>query len=109
MCKLSPEQIARANKSHTRILQALDKTQQNNIAVALGCDESKVSRAKSDLQWFCQVLAVCGLKVVPTEFKALDRDFVDALLVMNKKLMNRVQTVDDLAHDEMSQRDDIDF
>lgn len=109
MCKLSQEQIARANKSHTRILQALDKTGQNNIALLLGCDESKVSRSKADLQWFCQVLAGCGLKVVPTEFKALDRDFVNAMLVMNQKLINRVHTVDDLAHDELSQRDDLDY
>ena len=109
MCQLSPEQIARANKSHTRILQALDKTQQKNVAVVMGCDPSKVSKAKDDLGWFCQVLAVCGLKVVPTEFKALDRDFVNAMLVMNQKLINRVHDVDDLAHDEMSRLDDINF
>ena len=109
MCQLSPEQIARANKSHTRILQALDKTQQKNVAVVIGCDPSKVTRAKDDLGWFCQVLAVCGLKVVPIEFKALDRDFVNAMLVMNQKLINRVHDVDDLAHDEMSRLDDIDF
>ena len=117
MCKLSPEQTARANKSHTCILQALDKTGQQNAALVLECDPSKVSKAKDDLGWFCQVLAVCGLKVVPTEFKALDRDFVNAIdrdfvnamLVMNQKLINRVHDVDDLAHDEMSRLDDINF
>ncbi len=110
MCKLSPEQTARANKSHTRILQALDKTGQQNAALVLECDPSKVSRVKSgELEWFCNLLAVCGLKVVPIEYKALDRDFVEAMLTMNKKLINRVHTVDDLAHDELSTRDDLDF
>lgn len=110
MNQLSDSERARASKSYSRILQAFEKTGQNNIAVAMGCDASKISRLKAgELEQFCQVLAVCGLKIVPTEYKALDRDFVEAMLVMNKKLINRVHTVDDLAHSEISTRDDLDY
>lgn len=110
MSKLSTEQAAKANKSYTRILHALEKTGQSRVADAIDCDASKISRLKAgELEQFCQILAVCGLKIVPTEFKALDRELVSAMLVMNQKLINRVQGVDDLAHDELSQLYDIDY
>ena len=92
------------------LLHALEQMGQNRVADALECDASKISRLKAgELEQFCQILALCGLKVVPTEYKALDRDFFNAMLIMNIKLLSRVNTVDDLAHDELPLRGDLDY
>ncbi|CDG74710.1 transcriptional regulator, partial [Acinetobacter baumannii] len=43
-----------------------------------------------------------GLKVVPKDYQSIDKERVAALLVMSKSWMNRIETVDDLFHDEIS-------
>ncbi len=51
---------------------------------------------------FCELLSLLGLKVVPKDYQSIDKERVAALLVMSKSWMNRIETVDDLFHDEIS-------
>jgi len=47
-------------------------------------------------------LSCLGLKIVPKEYQSIDKSRVEALLVMSKSWMSRIDTVDDLFHDEIS-------
>ena len=51
---------------------------------------------------FCELLSLLGLKVVPKDYQSIDKERVAVLLVMSKSWMNRIETVDDLFHDEIS-------
>lgn len=54
------------------------------------------------LKCFCELLSLLGLKVVPQNYQSNDKERVAALLMMSKNWMNRIETVDDLFHDEIS-------
>lgn len=76
----------------------------------LGVDPSTLSRMKTDrknndlteIETFCELLSCLGLKIVPKEYQSIDKSRVEALLVMSKSWMSRIDTVDDLFHDEIS-------
>ena len=55
-----------------------------------------------EIQTFCELLSCLGLKIVPKEYQSIDKSRVEALLVMSKSWMSRIDTVDDLFHDEIS-------
>ena len=74
MSKVSPELSASARNGISRILQSLANCRQSELAEQLGVDPSTLSRMNS----------------------------VEALLVMSKSWMSRIDTVDDLFHDEIS-------
>lgn len=68
MAALSPEQQARARKTHSTILHALASAGQKPVADALGKSEATISRLKSeDLETFAAFLTAIGMKVVPLD------------------------------------------
>ena len=71
-----------AHKSLSLALQALSSVGQSEIARNLGISDATVSRIKSErLEEVVNVLAACGLKVVPQEFQGDHAEFLDAALV----------------------------
>lgn len=112
MNKLSIDMSASARNDVSRILQALAKSKNSGIAEHLGVDPSTISRMKNDkknnglteIEMFCELLSCLGLKIVPKEYQSIDKSRVEALLVMSKSWMSRIETVDDLFHDEVSER-----
>ncbi|RSO56895.1 transcriptional regulator [Acinetobacter pittii] len=110
MNKVSTELTASARNGVSRILQALALNKNTEIADHLNVDASTLSRMKNDkksnglteIENFCELLSCLGLKVVPKDYQSIDKERVAALLVMSKSWMNRIETVDDLFHDEIS-------
>ncbi|WP_111884014.1 MULTISPECIES: helix-turn-helix transcriptional regulator [unclassified Acinetobacter] len=110
MNKVSIEPSASARNSISRILQALANSKQSELAEQLGVDPSTLSRMKTEkknndlteIETFCELLSCLGLKIVPKEYQSIDKSRVEALLVMSKSWMNRIESVDDLFHDEIS-------
>lgn len=112
MSKVSIEISASARNDASRVLHGLDSSNQKEIAEQLGVDPSTVTRMKTnkkdnglnEIEMFCELLSCLGLKIVPKEYQSIDKSRVEALLVMSKSWMNRIETVDDLFHDEISER-----
>ncbi len=76
--QMSPAE--RARKNETVILQALAAAGQNNVALALGVNESTISRFKDGgLAQAAAILAHCGLKVIGSGMQCFDPAYVDAL------------------------------
>lgn len=107
---------ARSRKGHSRLLRALEQANESQIATALGMDASTLSRIKNDkrnnglttLETVCGLLEQLGFKIVPQHMQCFERHRVEALFVLSKGWMNRAETVDDLFHDELGDRDDLD-
>lgn len=101
---------ASARNDVSRVLQALATNNQSDLAEQLSVDPSTLSRMKTDkknnglteIELFCELLSCLGLKVVPKDYQSIDKERVAALLVMSKSWMNRIESVDDLFHDEIS-------
>lgn len=114
MSKLSIEMSASARNDVARILNALATSNNSAIAEQLHIDPSSLSRMKNDkkannlteIETLCELLSCLGLKVVPKEYQSIDKSRVEALLVMSKSWMSRIESVDDLFHDEISERKD---
>lgn len=110
MSKVSIELSASARNGVSRILQALSQGNNGEIAAQIGVDPSTLSRMKNEkknndlteIETFCELLSCLGLKIVPKEYQSIDKSRVEALLVMSKSWMSRIDTVDDLFHDEIS-------
>lgn len=110
MTKVSIELSASARNDVSRILQALATGNNSEIATLIGVDPSTVSRMKNDkktnglteIETLCELLSCLGLKIVPKEYQSIDKSRVEALLVMSKSWMSRIESVDDLFHDEIS-------
>ncbi|MFH4130243.1 transcriptional regulator, partial [Acinetobacter baumannii] len=62
----------------------------------------KKNNGLNEIEMVCELLSLLGLKVVPKDYQSIDKERVAALLVMSKSWMNRIETVDDLFHDEIS-------
>lgn len=110
MNKLSIDLSASARNDVSRIMHGLDSGNQKEIAEQLKVDPSTITRPKKDnknnslneIEMFFELLSLLGLKVVPKDYQSIDKERVAALLVMSKSWMNRIETVDDLFHDEIS-------
>lgn len=90
---------SRANKITASILKATARSQ-GSIAVAMGVNESTVSRLLTDhLDKFAMVLAHAGLKVVPGSSKCFHPEYVDALLLMARHHLTSLQSVNSLEWD----------
>lgn len=73
----------RARKNHATILTGLARVGQVTVAEGLGIHESTVSKMKdSDLAQSARLLSLCGLKVVPAEWRCVDPKYMDAILTL---------------------------
>jgi UDP-N-acetylenolpyruvoylglucosamine reductase len=80
---MSPAVAEIARKNASAVLQALARHSQTRIAEQIGVNDSAISRFKDgDVERAAQILAACGLKVVPIDAVLYDRDKVSALLTL---------------------------
>jgi hypothetical protein len=83
MAEVTPQD--RARKNERVILHALAAAGQNEIARAMQVAESTVSRFKDGgIAQAAQLLAHCGLKVVPVGMQCFDPVYVEALRELAK-------------------------
>ncbi len=105
MKQLSPEQIAWSRNMQSQILQGVDKRGQSVVADEIGVDSSTITRLKeTHLSKLCDIMAVCGLKVVSMDMNCYQRDKVDMLFLLAKEHLTRMEQVDDFFHDDVSER-----
>lgn len=70
----------RARKNETIMLQALAAAGQNTVAIAMGVNESTISRFKDGgITQAAALIAHCGLKVVPAGVQCFDPEYVASL------------------------------
>ncbi|NVZ77135.1 transcriptional regulator [Pseudomonas gingeri] len=94
---LSQEQTVRARKNYSVLMQHLASVGNAPVALAVGCDEATISRMKPEkFEQFCQILAVLGLKIVPTNMRCFDVRDIEAILYQAKRRMEHIQGVDQL-------------
>ncbi|NWA03741.1 CII family transcriptional regulator [Pseudomonas gingeri] len=97
---LSQEQTVRARKNYSVLMQHLASVGNAPVALAVGCDEATISRMKPEkFEQFCQILAVLGLKIVPTNMRCFDVRDIEAILYQAKRWMEHIQGVDQLQED----------
>lgn len=81
----------RARKALSLCLQRFASVGQRSIAESLGCHESTVSRLKDgDLERFCNIVALLGLKVVPAEYRCARPELIEAALVFAKASIEQI-------------------
>ncbi len=98
--QLNPEQEARARKIYSLIVQRLASVGNAPVALAVGCDESTISRMKPEkFLELARILAVLDLKVVPKGMRCFDERDIEAILYQAKRWMDHVQGVDQLVAD----------
>lgn len=104
MDALSLSHDVRARKNLSAVLQASASVGGVAIAKALDVSEATVSRMRSDgdLERYCTLLAVCGLKVVPITMKCYDAEVIGAIFVLARRNLERIQD----PHIELSWGDD---
>lgn len=100
MPALSQDQLAQARKTEALILKHLASVGQRNVADTIGVDESTISRLKEGhFERIAHILAVLGLKVVPSEMKCFDPATVGMLLELSRARLNSIERADELAWD----------
>ena len=110
MSKVSPELLAMARNDVSRIIQGLNSTNQSKIAEQMGIDPGTLSKWKNDKQSngltfienFCVLLRSLEIKPVPATYRMIREDKLQALFVMSKAWMGRMDSVDDLFQDDIS-------
>lgn len=101
MSKLSDEQQKRARKNYSMIVQRLASVGNASVSLAIGCDESTISRMKPEkFQQFAEILAFIDLKIVPQSKRCFDEKDVEHLMYAAKKWHEHLQSVDQLWNDD---------
>lgn len=113
--QLSPERVQRSRNMQSDILHAVAETKQVNVAKCLGVDSSTVGRwldsknPESQVVRFCDMLALCGLKIVPANAKHYDAEKIAILFRVAKYHFQNLEEVDDFFENDagMSESSDI--
>ncbi|EML4274966.1 TPA: transcriptional regulator [Pseudomonas aeruginosa] len=98
--QLDQDQTIRARKNFAILLQRLSSVGNAPVAVAVGCDESTISRMKPEkFLEFARILAVLDLKVVGNEMKCFNEKEIAAILHLAKSKLSEVESVEQLEWD----------
>lgn len=112
--QLSPENMHRSRNMQSDILHAVAETKQVNVAKCLDVDSSTVGRwldsSKPDSQVvrFCDMLAICGLKIVPANAKHYDAAKIEILFRITKDHFQRLNAVEDFFQNDAGTYDSTD-
>ncbi len=92
---------ADALRIESKLLRAAEKVGNQAIASAIGKDESLISKWRAEGRFLqtAQVLAACGLKVVPADAKCFKPEYVDSLLMLAKAHLDSMQDSQQLIWD----------
>lgn len=111
--QLSPERVQRSRNMQSDILHAVAETRQVNVAKCLGVESSTVGRwldaknPESQVVRFCDMLALCGLKVVPANAQCYDVEKIEMLFNVTKDYFKRLDGVDDFFQNDAGMNDDV--
>ena len=97
---LSGDIHERSRKNHSALLQGLSRAGQVRVASALEVSESTVSRMKGDFQQLSKLLAACGLKVVPSEYKCAKPEMIEAALIFARAALEQTSKDNSLIWDD---------
>lgn len=101
MSELPHDSSERSRKNESIVLQRLLSVGQANVARELKISESTLSRRKDgDIAEFCTMLAVLGLKVVPTSMKCYRPEDIEPLLALARQRMQTLRSADQLAFED---------
>lgn len=109
--QLSLERVQQSRNMQSDILHAVAETKQVNVAKCLGVDSSTVGRwldaknPESQVVRFCDMLAICGLKVVPANTKHYDAAKIEILFRITKDHFQRLDAVDDFFQNDAGMYD----
>lgn len=112
--QLSPENMHRSRNMQSDILHAVAEVKQVNVAKCLDVDSSTVGRwldsSKPDSQVvrFCDMLAICGLKIVPANAKYYDSTKIEILFRITKDHFQSLNAVDDFFQNDAGMTDSAD-
>ena len=91
----------RARKSLSICLQRFVSVGQRSVAEALGVHESTVSRLKDgELERFCRIVALLGLKIVPSDYRCARPELIEAALVFAQAGLEQISNDQKLLWDE---------
>lgn len=81
-----------AIKSHTAVLNGLERVGQNTIATVMNVDNSTITHLKDgsnkvNFESLCRAFEAMGLKVVPSDVKCYRQEDIEEILSMAKKYM----------------------
>lgn len=97
MSRLSETQEEIARKNNTIILQRLASVGNASVSVAIGCDESTISRMKSEkFQQLAEILAVLDLQVVSSDMQCFSEGDVGFFMYGTKKYLEGISSPKDL-------------
>lgn len=97
---LNEKQLERARKNLASIFKGLSSVGQVTVAKALSISEGTVSKMKSDdLPTVADLLAICGLKVVPETYQCYEPKVIDAILALAQDRLGRVTNSAELEWD----------
>jgi len=112
--QLSHQKMQRSRNMQSDILHAVAEAKQVNVAKCLDVDSSTVgrwldsSKPDSQLVRFCDMLAFCGLKVVPANTKHYDAAKIEILFHITKYHFQNLEAVDDFFQNDAGMTDSTD-
>lgn len=112
--QLSHQKMQRSRNMQSDILHAVAEAKQVNVAKCLDVDSSTVgrwldsSKPDSQLVRFCDMLAFCGLKVVPANTKHYDAAKIEILFHITKYHFQNLEAVDDFFQNDAGMTDSAD-
>jgi DNA-binding XRE family transcriptional regulator len=112
--QLSLERSRQSRNMQSDILHAVAEVKQVNVAKCLDVDSSTVGRwldsSKPDSQVvrFCDMLAICGLKIVPANAKHYDAAKIEILFRITKDHFQSLNAVDDFFQNDAGTYDSTD-
>lgn len=87
----------RSRKNESIVLQGLGRIGQVHIAKELNVSEATISRFKENcLQQFSEIIAACGLKIVPESVHCYSDDSINAVLTLAGQRMDQLKKASDL-------------
>lgn len=109
--QLSLEKQHQSRNMQSDILHAVAETKQVNIAKCFGVESSTVGRwldandPKSQVVRFCDMLAICGLKIVDANAQCYNKDKIGILFHITKDYFQNLEEVDDFFQNDAGMSD----
>lgn len=113
--QLSPENMHRSRNMQSDILHAVAEVKQVNVAKCFGVESSTVGRwidsknPDSQVVRFCDMLAICGLKIVPENAQCYNKDKIGILFHITKDYFQNLEAVDDFFQGDAGMSDSRDI
>ncbi|MGA6101775.1 transposase family protein [Psychrobacter pocilloporae] len=112
--QLSLERQRQSRNMQEDILHAIAERKQVNVARHLGVEPSTVGRwidaknQESQVVRFCDMLAFCGLKIVPANAQCYNKEKIDILFHITKYHFQNLEAVDDFFQNDAGMTDSTD-